>query len=332
MINLSALSNIPIRSVPPSVSLVFGTGITLGPVVFVNTTQFTQDFSGIDSVTGDQIPNSLYPIFDTGATLRILHIPDAPCANAAALALVQAASLQSGTDGTPGARELLLNMLSRVSGNPQMNFIISRPAVGSYPTGSPPVKDVPKASYEIRYYVDSNLASNLAVNNYYTVWESKSGGWLGGYSVGDFRAIARIVRSSGGLVWEFDLDNEVNGNGTIPSVTNEFTNNGGIRTIYQHSQTAFNSVVTGWHKLRVYIKRPANRADTVTGKSWFTVQPDNGAELLVGKFEGGIQMGTESLPWTRIFIANNYTSGALPAIVKVGPFYIWDKLQDVANL
>ena len=94
--------------------------------------------------------------------------------------------------------------------------------------------------------------------------------------------------------------------------------------------TAGSSVVTGWNTIEVYIKRPANRADITTGRTWAAITPDSThVRTKIIDQVGGIQMGADELPMNRIILGNCYCdSTTIDAThnVTMGAFEIWDHL------
>ena len=293
---------------------------------------WTRAISGTDGVTGAVFPTTLNTMFGASTSMYIdLPAMDVSCANGAAVEARTTSVLQTSTDTTPNAQELVITQIVKDSSKVQQGHLaIYRYTGAAYPNGTQP-SAINEMYIVARIKIPSNIETLLTSGNYYMGMEFKTGGYLGTWR-GDYRARLYINKGGALAYWRGTLDNNANGqDGTCPGVTAEYVAAGNTYTTYKDdyvSSGGSGSVSTGWHTVEMYIKRPANRADITTGRTWMAVTSDaTKVRQKVCDFSGGVQMGADALPISRVFIGMNYTdSVTVPQPSALGAFEIWDHL------
>lgn len=159
-------------------------------------------------------------------------------------------------------------------------------------------------------------ANNIA---WYSMSEMKTGGYLDAAGAGDYRYLIMVKTIvAGKFRFVVTGDNGADNVGTVPG--------SGTYTAFWQQSTEDDIPRFGvWCKMEIYLRRPSSYADLSTGITWMAVTPmDTGVRQVICNKIGGRQMGSSSLPATRMFLKGMYTQAPAPIVSDMARLEIHD--------
>lgn len=312
----------------------FESGITLGAWSRVAANNYQRTVTGIQEVES---------FFGTGAVANIYALPNADV-DTEINSVVQATSM---TGLRSGAQEMYLTFNNVVdhaaNSRPQTAFQIKRAGIATTP-------DIDECFYRANVRLPSNFetAMNPAKDDFFIIYDKKSGLFAGNPTVGDYRLnISAISFDAGVYTVRSRGDNAANGDplsGThIPSVADSNISVG----YYWRNDVVVPLVGGRQYQIEVYWKKPQKiwvrnpdpaailpgmtgapyLQDTATGitRAWL-LDTVTGIRYLLCNQIGGQQTGNENLPDARFLAAILY-SGAGDGLPDPGLYSSWSGLE-----
>lgn len=307
-----------------------GDGVVLSPPkMYGSPKNYYQFFSGKDVQTGFDMTD-VNKFFGDNTSFQVQSISDI---DTSADTIHNGLESRIVTDVGPTGKliPILRNSLKKRIGKagdnpaPQIQFMISRNS-----NGKKQPLPINEWYYSLYFKLEPSLLDSLVFptvgpgsSSWSALAEFKTGGYGGNNGYGDYRLIINVKKGANGLYFSMAGDNAANGLGFVPGV--DVYN---ITKPFWMQTTKPGIVPTGqWCKLEIYVKRPANKDDLVTGISWAAITPMNTKKrMVIGHKVGGIQMGVADLPLGRLFLLANYSGGNPPVVHDMVDLEIHDSL------
>ncbi len=328
-------SNNQVKSEPLNTSkLVFATKLSSGvvlskPKISGVAKNYLQFFTGVDSQTKfsmDDINN----FFGPNTYLQVQSIAETDSTEALIQSRLESKIITAvGPFGksVPILRNTIKTRIGKAGDSPapQIQFMVSRNS-----NGKKAPLPINEWYYSLYIKLDAKLLDRLVFptvgpgsSSWAAIAEFKTGGYNGVNGHGDYRLIVNAKKGPDGLYFTMGGDNAANGLGAVPGVDAY-----NISKPFWMQTTKPGIVPTGkWLKLEVYVKRPVDKNDLVTGISWAAITPlDTKQRTVIGHKVGGIQMGVADLPLGRLFLYPNYSGGNPVITHEATDLEIWDGL------